>query len=302
MAASASVAGKVDISKLPEGTIHDSLGRTRSSVTELPEGLSMYRITDKEKTMIDQIRARLGVSASSRYDDIRICRFLRREKEMDKTEAMIRKEMEWRQQARPDQIFEEFPKNKYFKSLIQYWPGGLHGIDKYGVPILFERLGAIDLHSLLGKVPAEVLLEFHIYTIEKNDRILSEHFKRLGAPVGYVYVMDLTGLSLKHYNASSIDILKKIQNIDDNYYPEFLRKVLVLHTPAVFSMFWSLAKVVMHKQSAAKFCVLKKDFQDELNAITTPDQVPGWLNGSCHTCEHRNTGCKFGGDKFHLLE
>jgi len=268
----------------------------------LPAELLGYQITDSERVLIAEIKKRLSNGPlPPRYDDIRICRFLRREQTVEKTEAMIRREMKWREEVRPDKIYETFPQNKYFKSLVKYWPGNFHGVDKFGVPLYCERLGQIDLHSLLGEVPADTLLEFHIYTIERNDRLMTQHYERLGAPVGFVYLMDLNGLSIRHYTPSSIDILKRIQAIDDNYYPEILRKVYVLNTPSVFSMFWSLAKVVMHKRSVAKFCVLKKKYQEEISEVATPDNIPQWLNGQCKSCEHHNNGCKFGGDKFHMI-
>jgi len=267
----------------------------------LPPALSMYAITDIERSMITELKKRLQAKLSSRYDDIRICRFLRREKTLDQTEAIIRREMSWREQVRPDIIFEQFPKNRYFKSLVKYWPGTLHGVDRFGVPLYCERLGQIDLSSLLGKVPSEVLIQFHIYVMERHDRIIMQAFQRLGAPVGYVYIMDLYGLSIRHYTPSSIDILRQIQFIDDNYYPEFLRKVLVLNTSPVFYMFWKLAKVVMHKQSIAKFTVMSKDYKEELLKIATEENIPRWLGGKCNTCDHHNNDCKFGGDKFVLL-
>lgn len=294
----ASIAGMHDIS-YPQGTIQ--FKRT-PSMSSLPDQLSQFIITDKEHSMITQIKQRLSDKLSPRYDDIRICRFLRREKEVDKTEAMIRREMKWREEIRPDQIFEEFPKSKYFKSLMAYWPGTFHGTDKYGVPMYCERLGVIDLHSLLGVVPADILVQYHIYCIERNDRFVTEAFQRLGAPVGFVYIMDLDGLSMRHYNTSAIDILKQIQVIDDNYYPELLRKVIVLNAPSVFALFWKLASHIMHKQTVAKWSIMKKDYHEELFSHIPKGNIPNWLGGSCTTCPHHNNGCKFGGDKFHMIE
>jgi len=220
----------------------------------LPEGLQQYAITDQERQKIAQIKERLHKDGllTPRYDDVRICRFLRREKEVAPTEAMIRREMKWRYERRPDEIFANFPHSKYFKFLIEYWPGAFHGVDRYGVAMYVERLGQIDLNFLFTAVPFDVLIDFHIYCMERNDRIVTESCIRLGAPVGFVYIMDLLGLSMRHYSSQAIDIVKVIQSIDDNYYPEALRKVVILNAPSIFSIFWKVAKLIMHKQSVAK--------------------------------------------------
>lgn len=285
--------------------IHDNIMQVKRSPSGnvlLPLALQKYAITDVERSKIEEIKSRLSDVITPRYDDIRICRFLRREKEVASTESMIRREMKWRETARPDKVFEDFPKSKYFNSLIKYWPGDLHGVDQYGVPFYCERLGQIDLHSLLGVVPAEVLIQYHIWCIERNDRIISEAFQRLGAPVGHVYIMDLSGLSIRHYNTSAIDILKQIQAIDDNNYPEFLRKVLVINAPTVFSMFWKIAKVVMHKQSAAKFEVMKGEYLNEIKNHINDDNIPRFLGGHCTKCPHFKTECKYGGGKFEMIK
>lgn len=268
---------------------------------ELPPALKMFEITDKERMLIAEIKTRLADVITPRYDDIRICRFLRREKDVIGTEQMIRREMKWRAEARPDLVLENFPKSEFFKSLVAYWPGNIHGVDKYGVPFYCERLGHIDLHSLLGVVPADVLVQFHIYCIERNDRLISEAFARLGAPVGHIYIMDLSGLSLRHYNTSAIDILKRIQTIDDNNYPELLRKVLVINAPSIFSMFWKVAKMILHKQSAAKFEVMKGNYEMEIRSHINDDNMPRFLGGNCVVCQHVQTDCKYGGDKFHMI-
>jgi len=138
--------------------------------------------------------------------------------------------------------------------------------------------------------------------MEYNDKIISDAWRRLGAPVGYIYIMDLNGLSMHHYTSSSISILKQIQAIDDNFYPEFLRKVIVINTPTVFTLFWKIGKMVMHQQSIAKFDIRKSDYQEEVLKHITPDRLPRFLGGRCSSCQHCHNDCKFGGDKFVLLQ
>jgi len=270
----------------------------------LPEGLKSWAITDFERIQIQELRNKLNGKLSPRYTDVRLCRFLRaREHKLDQAEAMLLKEMKWRQEVRPDLIYQQFPQNKYYSSLVNYWPGGFHDVDKYGVPLLCERTAAVHTHSLFTQVPKDIILQFHIWTMEKNDTILSEVFERLGAPVGYIYIMDLEGLGMKHYCSSVIDALKEIQAIDDNYYPESLRKVIVVNCPSVFTLFWAIARHVMHKNTVSKFTILKKDFSKEIQIHASQESIPRYLGGNCINCPHSANQCKHGGDvkyDFHI--
>jgi len=261
-----------------------------------------HLITDKEKQGIAELKERLGDLCTSRYNDIRICRFLRaRDSNINLAETMIRNEMKWREEFKPDKIFQEFPKSEYFDTLTTYWPGEFHGVDKSGIPLYCERIGAVDPCSLMSKVPRNILIQFHIYTMELNDIILSESFEQSECPMGFIYVMDVTGLGWKHRSQQTIDILREISHIDDNYYPESLRKFFVLRVPKLFCFFWSIAKLMLNTKTIEKFVILKTSFQTELRDVVDSHNIPRYLGGTCCSCEYFENDCKKGGGDFKFL-
>lgn len=264
----------------------------------LPEGLKKWGITPKEKEDIQKLRLKLGDLATARYTDVRLCRFLRaREHKLDLAEEMIRKEMKWRAEVNPERILAEFPNDPHFAKLTSYWPGDFHGVDRFGVPMLIERLGAIDTVALFNNANHDLLIKFHIYCMERNDAVFSAAWEQFGSPTGYVHIEDVDGLSMKHYSPQVIDTLKEISRIDDNYYPETLRKFIIVNAPVIFKVFWKMAKMILNKNTIAKFQVVKGSYEKELNEVATPDNIPQFLGGKCITCKHTSTACKHGGGK-----
>jgi len=292
-------AGKV---ASPLLTTKKSLSRTASPSlsrpvnTFLPEELSRYEITPDERKAIQQLKERLGDQITPRYTDVRLCRFLRaRGRKVDQAEEMIRKEMKWRSDTKIEEKCEQIKLNKNFEKMMSYWPGGFHGVDRFGVPMIVERLASIDSTSTFTSATHDFMIDFHIYMMEQNDKVISQAFETLGAPVGICFIDDLTGLSMKHYSGKVMDTLKEMSQIDDKYYPESIRKFVLINCPGAFKFFWKIAKVMLDKNTVAKFAVCKGDYKEEIGKIATPENLPQFLGGTCTACRHTSTQCKFGG-------
>jgi len=271
---------------------------TNNGILPLPEELKSFAITTKEDELIQQLRTRLGPLATPRYTDVRICRFLRaRDHKLDQAEEMLRKEMKWRQETNPEKIASEFLNDEHGRKIHAYWPGDLHGVDKWGCPINVERLAAIDTVSLFNNSHHDILIRFHIFCMERNDRIFSAIWEQYRAPFGYVHIDDLEGLGMKHYNSQVVGTLKEISKIDDNYYPETLRKFIIVNAPSAFKFFWQIAKAILNKNTIKKFEVCKGSYEKEVSKVATKDNLPQFLGGTCTTCAHVSTQCKYGGGK-----
>ena len=90
-----------------------------------------------------------------------------------------------------DTALESWPKTKWYKQCLvklsllfhivdqiqDYWPSAFHGVDRFGNPVYFERLGNIDPKSFVGSVPQEDLVQYHIWAMERIEAKYS--FNRL---------------------------------------------------------------------------------------------------------------------------
>jgi len=267
-------------------------------LSSLPLELKHYEITQQERKDIATLRQKMGSLCTPRYTDIRLCRFLRaRDGNIDQAEQMLRKEMQWRAQVNPELLMTEIKEHPAFQVLMDYWPVSVHGVDKYGVPIVFERFGAVDTSGLMTKTNQDILIKVHIYCMELNDALMSAAWEKIGAPIGYIHLEDFDGLGMKHYSNQGLAVMKDIAKIDECYYPETLRKFAVINAPGVFKFFWKLAKGVLNKNTIKKFEIVKKVDDTLLQGVISKDNLPIYLGGTCTSCPHVATQCKFGGGK-----
>jgi hypothetical protein len=44
----------------------------------------------------------------------------------------------------------------------------MHGVTKDGWPVFIERIGSVDARGLMKNVPENVLIQYHIWVVEKD--------------------------------------------------------------------------------------------------------------------------------------
>ena len=111
---------------------------------------SLLRCTPEEQAAIDSLRARLGdveslIPCSSVGDrwrsDAMLLRFLRARKfDVNAAEAMFREVVRWRNEIGANTIIDDYKEPDVMR---YYYPGGIHGVDREGNAVLYERLGVM---------------------------------------------------------------------------------------------------------------------------------------------------------------
>ena len=78
-------------------------------------------------------------------------------------------------------------------------------------------------------------------------------------------------------------MLRKIAQIDQDYYPENLGVTLVVDAPWSFTTAWSVVKMFLDTKTAAKFKVLGggRAGVEKLTKIMGEGRVPAFLGGTC---------------------
>jgi hypothetical protein len=76
----------------------------------------------------------------------------------------------WRRDNGVDQILQTFPTSPYFKPLMNYWPSTYLGTMSTGYKVFYERLGDVEVKHLLRAIPLDVLISYHIYILESQER------------------------------------------------------------------------------------------------------------------------------------
>jgi hypothetical protein len=209
---------------------------------------------------------------------------------------MIRNDVKWRREVGVSKILESFPKNKYFQACIDYWPGAWHGPDKEGVPVWYERVGIVDPKGFTKAVPLEDLIEFHIFLMERGERMIEEWAKEHGfCPEGNVVVQDCSGLGWKHLYSPGLNAVRRTVEIDEAHYPERLKILIAVNAPSIFTVFWKILKNWLDPRTIAKIQIVGTDFMPTLEQHVDKKYAPKYLGGPCTQCQGE---CVKGGGTF----
>ncbi|KAG5229749.1 phosphatidylinositol transfer protein [Salix suchowensis] len=221
-----------------------------------------------EQTKIPQVRAIVERQdpSSKEVDDLTIRRFLRaRGLDIGKASSMLLRYLKWRREFVPNgsisllETPNEVAQNKMF----------LQGSDKKGRPITVI-LGARHFQSKGG------LEEFKRFVVYGFDKICSR------MPPGqekFVVIGDLEGWG---YANSDIHGYLGGLTILQEYYPERLAKVFLVHVPYIFMAAWKIVHPFIDKNTRKKIVFvdnrkLKSTLLEEIDESQIPDIYGGVL-------------------------
>jgi len=167
--------------------------------------------------------------------------------------------MKWRIKTRADKIIEEFPKSPYYEILRKYMPDSVSDMQPNkpnlfrtndGQFVYLEKLGKID-PNITSQIPMSELYRHHIWVNEMIMEQIYDCYKTTGKLTGAVVLEDIEGCSLEHRKALSI--IEDWSKIDNDNYPETLRKVIIVNTPSVFNMLWAAMGLFWDENTKSKF-------------------------------------------------
>ncbi|KAG9448835.1 hypothetical protein H6P81_008800 [Aristolochia fimbriata] len=228
----------------------------------------------------------------ARHDDYHmLLRFLKaRQFDTNKAIPMWMEMLQWRKEFGTDTILEDFVFDE-LEEVLQYYPQGYHGVDRGGRPVYIERLGKVEPNKLMHITTMERYLKYHVQEFERAFR---EKFPACSIAARRqitttTTILDVQGLGMKNYSKNAIDLLRGMQTIDANYYPETLHQMFIVNAGSGFKMLWNIVKKFLDTNTISKIHVLGNKFQSKLLEAIDPSQLPDFLGGSC-TCNAEG-GC-----------
>lgn len=249
--------------------------------------------TEAEAKALAELKRRLseaGISVDYElHDDTNLLRFIRARDDVGKSFEMFKKSLEWREKMKVDGLYD-----RKFPNLIplrSYWPGNFHKLDRDGVPVYIERIALLDIKGVFKAVPDDELILFHIWCMEENLTLKKKWSKKIGPVHGNIVIEDLKGLSFAF--TDSIGLLKKLAQIDDNNYPENLKRMYIINSPTIFTAIWKAVKPFLNENTIRKVRILGSDHKS-LQEDIAPENIPVEYGGTCR-CEG---GCCVGGGPY----
>ena len=91
-------------------------------------------------------------------------------------------------------------------------------------------------------------------------------------------IVDATGVGLSH--ASHVRVIKAVAKIGTSYYPEIMKRVLIVNAPFAAVMVWRAVSVFLPEQTRKKVGIFgkgafEKQLLEEIDASELPEQLGG---------------------------
>lgn len=239
----------------------------------------LENLSPKQEAILQEFREKVQDILKPDDDDFFLLRWLKaRNFDIDKSEQMLRKSMEWRKNYGTDDILNWDPP----EVLKKYWPGGIFGFDKHGHPILWQMSTNFDARGMLKSVKRSDVIKYHIWRMEKLSSLCREQSTKLGRRIACaVHVSDLTGFSLKMVFTPGIpDMMKEVFALIEANYPENLYSSIVINVPSTFVIFFNILRPFLSDSTKRKVHVCGRNWRERLLAVADPEQIPAYWGGT----------------------
>jgi hypothetical protein len=165
----------------------------------------------------------------------------------------------------------------------QHFPFAYRGHDRDGCPIYWEKTGKISSTFQEGKkhTTEDRMVWHHILKQEVIMKTNMAHASKFyGKDVTkQVAVLDLSELSYA-VDTMALSYVQRSLTIDQNYYPERLKHLILVNAPWFFSAIWALIWPFVDANTAKKIVILGSDFLPKLREYIDDSQIPAELGGS----------------------
>lgn len=182
----------------------------------------------------------------------------------------------WNRHAQP---------HPFFKEIKAAYPHVIHGYNKLGYPVIYEKPGQMKLKELFdGVCEIDDLVDHYIFLMEYFANCICtrpEICKKLelndsSCPWGFSVIMDFKGLSLKNLNSELLKYLKKSGDINTSYYPSSIQTCLVVNSPFWMSGVFGVIRSAFPKSVDIEVYSSNEGIKNHVD----DDQIPSEYGGT----------------------
>ncbi|KAG9487162.1 SEC14-like protein 2 [Eleutherodactylus coqui] len=212
-------------------------------------------------------------------DDYMLLRFLRaRCFNLQKSESMLRKHLEFRKHIDSDNVLEKWQPPEVVQ---KYLSGGLCGYDREGCPIWYDVIGPLDPKGLLFSASKQDLMKTKMRDCERMHQECRKQSEKLGRRVEeVVMIYDVEGLGLKHLWKPAVDLYCEVLQMFEDNYPEALKRLFVIKAPKLFPVAYNLVKHFLSEDTRRKIIVVGDNWKEVLQKYIPAEELPKYYGGT----------------------
>ena len=90
----------------------------------------------------------------------------------------------------------------------------------------------------------------------------------------------MKGFTMRMWTPKTINFIKFAAKFAQDYYPEFLGKMIVVNAPWIFAGVYKLIKGMIDEKTRNKIVILGSDYKQQLLEFVDEDQLPDFLGGT----------------------
>ncbi|XP_054895584.1 SEC14-like protein 2 [Poeciliopsis prolifica] len=242
-------------------------GRVEDLSAKQAEALEQFR--SKIQDILPQLPAQ---------DDHFLLRWLRaRNFNVQKSEAMLRKHLEFRKHMKVDTITTDWQPPEVIE---KYLSGGMCGYDREGSPVWYDVIGPVDPKGLFLSASKQDFIKSKIRDCEMLQKECDLQSERLGRHIESItMIYDVEGLGLKHLWKPAIETYGEILQMFEDNYPEGLKRLFVIKAPKLFPVAYNLIKHFLSEITRQKIHILGGNWQEVLLKHIDAEELPAIYGG-----------------------
>ncbi|KAJ4942435.1 hypothetical protein JOQ06_012301 [Pogonophryne albipinna] len=232
-------------------------------------------LSPKQAEALEQFRERIQdilPQLPAQHDHF-LLRWLRaRNFNIQKSEAMLRKHLEFRKQMKVDAIITDWRPPEVIE---KYLSGGMCGHDREGSPVWYDVIGPVDPKGLFLSASKQDFIKSKIRDCEVLQQECDVQSQKLGRNVESItMIYDVEGLGLKHLWKPAIETYTEILQMFEANYPEGLKRLFVIKAPKLFPVAYNLVKHFLSENTRQKINILGANWQEVLMKYIDAEELP----------------------------
>ncbi|CAM9838540.1 unnamed protein product [Ectocarpus fasciculatus] len=187
--------------------------------------------------------------------------------------------VEWRKENKVDEILET--PQPHFHDCRKVFPVFLHGRSRKGMPVLWERIGKVDVAKANElELPLPVLTPNYVFLNECVWRLILDKGENDNDDAQFITVEDVAGVRPWHLTPKILSVLRALTGTMKAHYVERCYKTYIINAPRAFTALWRVVSAMLDARTRAKISILGTNYLEEMKEEIDISQIPPEYGGS----------------------